>query len=147
MARKKAAVADNGALLEIPVSYGKVSFGDKTASVSVSVSRGNIKDANKADQSLCGRRLTGKLMHKPHGWKGDQQALPGTSDDTEITLIFDVASLSLTSRSIGFTLSVSRDRLNEAIFTSFAKCEGRISITAIADMNDEEEGGSGDDED
>ncbi len=131
------------AVLELPVAYGRVGFGDRTASVGMSIDRANL-EAQLADQSFCCRRLTGTIMRQPRGWDAAQKPLPGTADDMELSGIFDVASLSLTSKKIGMTLTFALDGLDVQRLASFAKCEGRITITGIAPLPN---GEGGDDED
>lgn len=49
---------------KIPVEFGSVSIGDQAASIGITIDRHNLT-VSRADELLCGRRLTGKIESKP----------------------------------------------------------------------------------
>ncbi len=127
-----------GAGLEIPVSFGNVSFGDHTASVSCKASRSNLS-VTQADRSLCGKRLTGTILARPEGSGSDQPGLLGTDGDLEVAGVFDVDGFGVKTVNISFTVSFSLKDIDRATFSEFAKRNGRIEISEIASIDDEEE--------
>ena len=86
--RKKAAAIPEADELNLLVEFGGVSIGDGTGRLGVKVSRQQLTLA-KADRTLCGRRLTGRVVLTPGGEDPDQQHLfEGTK--RQINATFDV---------------------------------------------------------
>ena len=66
--------------LEIDVQFGNVSIGAENARLGVKIDRG-VMDLDKADECLCGKRLTGRIEVCPPGAQEGQQALPGMENE------------------------------------------------------------------
>jgi hypothetical protein len=120
-------------LLDIPVAFGNVSIGDLTARLGVTIDRGSLT-VSKADKDLCCRRLTGKIIARPNGVKGDQDPLPGVGDDFELKGIFDVKGFSTTGKKIGVGLTFSLDGIDVSNLAHFAKREGMLQVDGIEDL-------------
>lgn len=141
MAKKK--TESNGATLalDLIVSFGNVSIGDKTARIGVAVDRSSLTVSN-ADKSLCGRRLTGKIVSQPAGDAPGQETLPGfESGNTDLATSFDVKSFSVTPKNIAFGLTFSLRDLDIGLLGNFAKRNGRLQVSEITDLPEDEEGG------
>lgn len=125
MAKKKAP----SSVLELPVSFGNVSIGDKTARIGVTVDRSNIT-VKKADDSICEKRLTGQIIAKPNGEAPDQGRLQGMErlGDSELDATFDVKGFSVTKDALSFGLTFLLGSVDVAELASFAKREGRLII-------------------
>jgi hypothetical protein len=130
-------------MIEIGVEYGNISIGEKTASVGVSFSRGQIS-LTKAAENFCERRLTGCIIAKPAGWNSDDQALPGMEEDVELHGVFDVASIRFTSKAFAVKLSFRLNEIDVSTIAEFAKRSGRLSVFEVADLPDGDEEGEGD---
>ena len=78
-------------LYKLEAKFGKVSFGDKTASVTMQVPLDDISPA-KLHKDICEHRLTGSINAKgSREDHADQQTLPGMEDDVTAKGVFDVA--------------------------------------------------------
>src|SRR5438270_13704897 len=104
MAKKKPA------LLDLAVSFGNVSIGDKTCRIGAQIPRAELS-LTQADKNLCDRRLTGTILAKPEGWSADQGALPGMAADVELAGTFDVKGINVSGEHIGIGLTFSRKGL------------------------------------
>ncbi len=124
-------------VLEFEVAYGNVSIGDKTARISASVDRKKLTLA-KADQNLCDRRLSGKLLGKRRGDAPDQQTFSGMEDDLILEGVFDAKGYSVSSDKlkIGFTFNLKEIEVSE--FAQFAKRTGVVTIYDVGDIPEEE---------
>lgn len=140
---KKAA----SSVIDVPVSFGGVSIGDKTARLGVSVDRNDLTLA-QADKNLCGRRLTGTVVAKPPGDNADQGALPGLEDDTTLQGVFDVKRFGVDESAISFGLTFAVKGLDVASLAHFAKRNGRFQVFEVEAIPDEaNEEGSDEDKD
>jgi len=133
MAGKRGRPAKNSKpVKEFPVSYGNVSFGDRTASVGLSISRGNCT-VNEADKAFTGKRLTMTMFAGPPGSGGTPSAF--ADGDLEVTAVFDSTGFSAKSKKIGLTVSAMLEDIDPATFSQFAKRDGRIEIASIEDAD------------
>ncbi len=128
------------AFLELPVSFGGVSIGDKTARLGVSLERSESLTVAQADKSLCGCRLTGKVVARIGDAVGEQDPLPGLdAGDTVLDATFDVKQLSITPTSIGFGLTFAIKGLDVGELAHFAKRSGKLIVYEVAEIPEERE--------
>ena len=138
MATKKTDV-----LLDVPVSFGKISIGANTASIPLKADRSAIS-VSKADKNLCGHRLTGKIVASDS--QPDQGHFAGMDGATgELEATFDVKGFGVRPKHIGFSLSLSIKDIDMADLAHFANRQGRL-IVEIVEALPEDDDDSGDDE-
>lgn len=125
--------------IDLPVSFGNLSVGSATARLGVTVARSSI-NLDDADATLCGHRLTAKIIGRAANGKADQESLPGMNDDAELTAVFDVKGFRVTFSDIGFGLVASLNDIDIAILSHFPTREGRVEISNVADLTEEEKG-------
>lgn len=131
--RKGGAAVATPPQLELPVVYGVVSFGDKTARIGLTVHRGNLT-VTQADKLLVGRRLTCTILARSTGHAG-QESLPGFEEaDPVISGIADVKGIGVGPKNISFGLTFALDGLDNATLSHFSKREGVFTVTEIADI-------------
>lgn len=127
-AKERAAVA----VLDLPVHYGDVSIGEDTCRVGISAERKNLS-LHKADNSLCGRRLWGKIVARSSGGP-DQDSLPGIDNDSEVTAVFDVKGFSVSKKFVRFGLTFALESVDVRTLSQFAKRFGRLVVTDTQDL-------------
>ncbi len=121
-------------VLDLPVSFKGVSFGDKTARVGVALDRTSVKlKLSDFDKNLCDKRLTGTIKSKPSETDG-QGRLEGFDGLLEVNGTFDVKGFKVSSNSIDFGLTFSLKDLDRATFSEFAKVGGRLIVTGVEDI-------------
>lgn len=123
--------------MELPVHFSNVSIGDTTCRIGVGISRGNITVA-QADASMCGRRLTGKLIAQKNGDAPGQAALPGIPDP-ELEGIFDVKGFSVTTKRLSIGLTFALAGMDLATLAGLAKRDGRLIINKVEDLDSDDE--------
>lgn len=128
------------AVMELPVSFGNVNVGDKTARLGISIDREHMKNLKDADRSLCGRRLTGSITVAPAGDQEGQGTLPGMEDLGKIKLdgIFDCKSLNVSPKAIGTGLTFNLKGLDISTLTHFAKRQGLLTVLTVEDLPEDE---------
>ncbi len=134
------------AVLDLPVAFGNVSIGDKTARIGVTVDRSSLS-VSQADKHLCEHRLTGRIVSKPQGDHPDQAALPGMEFETALAGVFDVKGFSVSKDNLGFGLTFAIASIDVANLAHFAKRAGRVVVEDVeaipangeAEEEDEEE--------
>lgn len=127
MARKKAPV------LDIPVSYGTVSIGDKTCRVGVTIDRTALEVAD-ADGKMCEKRLSGTITAKPADYDHQHTAFPNMNGDTTLSGVFDVKGISLTKKTLSIGLTFARASVDVETLSHFPKRVGRLVVTAAQDI-------------
>lgn len=125
------------ALLELPVSYGNVNIGDEIARLTIKFTRTALA-LGKADQTFCGKRLTGRIVARAGDAQGEQDSLPGAEDDAELTGSFDVTALSVTRKTISTGLSFSIASIQVETLARFAKRQGVLIVDEIGDIPEDE---------
>lgn len=139
--------SSNASVLDIPVEFGGVSIGDKTARLGVHIARDQMTLKQAADM-LVGRRLTGKIVARPHDESTEQQRLDGFECE-EIESTFDVKKLGINNEHYDTGLTFSRKDVDMGDLSTFAKKAGRLVIEDVAELengdgkdeHDEDEGG------
>ncbi len=143
MAKRK--TSEPPAMLELPVEFGGISIGEKTARVGVSIDRANLT-VTQADKNLCERRLTGRILARPADELPDQGRLPGMEHDTVINGVFDVKGISLSGRKISLGLTFALKGLDVSVLAHFAKRAGLLRVEAIEALPEADSNGTGDDD-
>ena len=134
MAKKKEA-----SLLDLPCSFGNVSFGKKTARVSVTVDREELKLA-VADKNLCDRRLMLTIHADGNGDQEGQGRLQGMEDDLDITGSADVKGFGVHSTTISFGLTFNSVEMKKTAaatgiqFNDFAGRNGRVMVAQVDEI-------------
>ncbi len=134
MAKKKA-------LLELPVNFGQVSIGDKTARIGATCQRTELT-LRVADETLCEARLDGCIVAKPPDENADQGTFPGMEDET-LKGTFDVKGFSVTSEQISLGLTFAIKSVDVSLLAHFAKRSGKMIVWGREDLDtgdDEEDG-------
>ena len=132
-------MAKKNPTLNFPVAFGSVSFA-KSARVGISVMRDDLV-LSKADNLLCGRRLTGRIVTIPKGENEDQGHLDGMDGEKfELHGIFDVKRIGITPDELSFGLTFNLEGLDRETISNFAGRCGRLII------DDSEELPEGDDD-
>jgi len=115
--------------LDLSVDFQGVSIGDGTARVGVKISRNQLS-LTKADQSLCGRRITGQIVLTPGGDDPDQTYM---FDDLKHKIVstFDIKSFSTRPDwfSCGITFALQEIDCRE--LGLFAKKQGRLIASDV----------------
>lgn len=127
-------------VLEVPVSFGNLNVGDEKTRLAVSISRSKLSVA-KAEKHLCGKRLEIEIVARPAGAAAEQEGLPGMEDaDLKVTGIADVKGFGVTSKHISTGLTFQINSINLEELAHFAKREGRLTITSVEELDEENEG-------
>lgn len=130
-------------VLNVPCSFGSVGFGKDTARIGIKVSREQL-GLERADELLCGMRLTGKLTADKTD--PDQMQLPGMEGTHEsVSGSFDVKSISLKPDEIGFGATFSVATVDQHALIALRSRTGRIVITDAEKLPDDDREGDGDD--
>lgn len=135
MAKKKAETND---VLTVPVSYGNVNVGDKTARIGITIDRANMTAA-QADKQLCGRRLRGRIEAKPNSSGDDPGQARMFDDSLELAATFDVKSIGLALKTISAGLTLNLANVDITKLAGFAKRHGSFIVEEVADLPDGEE--------
>jgi hypothetical protein len=124
--------------LDLRVTFGDVAIGDQTARVAVKIDRGNFT-IDQADDTLCGRRISGRLV-LTNGDNEGQEKLPGMGDvDHAMEGVADVKQYSVTAKHISCTLSFSLRSIDLDALCHFAKRAGKLTIEGVEAIPEDEE--------
>jgi hypothetical protein len=134
-------------VLELPVSFGNLSVGDKTASIGVTVDRKKLR-IGQADNHFCGNRLDGEILLLRDGEAPDQGHLDGfDKHERQLSGSFDVKGFRVSEKLIAFQLVWPLKDLDIEELCHFAKRSGELRVNTVGKIPDEdEESGEGDDE-
>lgn len=133
MAKKK------DGILTLPVSYGTISVGDKTARIGLTIGRGNL-EVVQADRHFTDKRLTCKITARPNGEAPGQTALPGMDNTQELQGVADVKGIKVTGNAIAIGLTFVIRSIDLEKLTHFAKREGDLTVTEVEKIPDDEQG-------
>lgn len=117
-------------ILDIPVSYKGVAFGDEVASIGFSADRA-VLPVLAADEHLCGKRL------RAHMVQGGADNAPGQTlaeGSTVLSADFDVKAYRVSAKQISSTLSMSIGSIDSSSLPHFAKRNGRLIVEAITEL-------------
>lgn len=134
------------ATAEKPKRGTNVSIGEGTARVGIRVLR-EWMTITKADEALCGRRLTGRIVRLKDG-EDPNQTLMLDEDRHQIVGSFDVKSFGVNQKAISCGLTFSTKDIDIRELGFFAKQSGRLIVDQIIDLEsvDDEESGDPDEE-
>jgi hypothetical protein len=146
MARRSRTPDAPAAVLDLPVTYGNVSIGDKTARVGIVIDRSQIT-VTRADKSMVGKRLIGRILANPPEERNPDQGRLDGMDAEIVTLAgaFDVKALGVTAKTISCGLTFALASIEVDQLAHFAKRIGRLVVDAVEAL-DEDEGGDHADE-
>lgn len=122
--------------LEIPVQYGDVSIGETTCRVGVVVARKDLTLA-KADASVCGRRLVGRIVAVPGNGNPDQPQL--VTDEVAVEAAFDVKRVGFNKKVLSFGLTFSIESVKVEDLAHFARRAGRLVVDSIENIPEGEQ--------
>lgn len=113
----------------IAVNFGGVSIGKKTARISMKMQRDEAFSLKDADESLCGRRLTGSIQL---GRKNDADGQVTMWDDTErIEGSFDITRMGVSPEEYSFGATFKKTEIDLALLGDFSNGEGRMLIDSV----------------
>lgn len=131
-------------VMDLPVAFGNVSFGDGTGRIGIKVDRAALKDLGDADDALAGTRITGRIvLGRADDAKGQQRMQ--YDEETAIEASFDCKGFTVNAKRIGFGLTVNLQEIKDRIeaFAGFSKHDGRFQVASVSaiggDPDDEEE--------
>jgi hypothetical protein len=124
-------------VLELPVAFGNISIGDKTARIGINVDRGDMT-ISQADKNLCEKRLSGKIVSRPTGDHKDQAALPGMEFETALNGVFDVKGFSVSKDALSFGLTFALASIDVSCLAHFAKRSGWLKVNDIEAIPEKE---------
>jgi len=130
-------------VLDLPVEFGGVSFGDQTARLGVVVSRDRL-NLDAADESLCNHRLNGRVAI------GGFDDAPGQGTfefDSVVEGMFDVKTFGVSSKAISFGLTFGLNDIDRGDLAEFAKTKGRLQVELVSQIPDKAKSSHADDED
>lgn len=120
------------AVLNVPVEFGGVSFGDHVARIGVRVIRQRL-NIDAADGALCGRRLNGKIMVCPPDEDGTQTHFDGDPEH-EVDGVFDVAGFRVSPKHISCGLAFNLSDIDDSELSKFAKKTGRLVVYSVEQL-------------
>lgn len=125
---------------DIGCDFGGVSLGKETCRVGVKLERASITLAD-ADASLCGKRLTGKLVVGGKQAAPGQAALPGMEDaGHEVAGVFDVKRFGVSASEISFGATFAMASVEPRDLAKLANSSGRLVVEQVDDIPDEDDG-------
>jgi hypothetical protein len=129
--------------LDIPVEFGGVSIGDGTARIGIAIDRG-VLNINAADESFCGKRLTGRVV------LGHSDESPGQSrffdDDHQVEGVFDVKRIGVNLKQISTGLTFSVASVDVSELAKLSKGSGRLIVESIEQLPDDSDEDNDDDD-
>lgn len=133
---------ETSAVLDIPVAFGNVSIGDKTARIGITVDRSSLS-VSQADKNLCEKRLSGRIVSKPAGDAPDQASFPGMEFTTALEGVFDVKGFSVSKDSLGFGLTFAIASVDVSSLAHFAKRAGNLVVADVSAIPERDANGDG----
>lgn len=131
-------------LMELPVSYGNLSIGDKTARLGIVVGRPALS-LTAADKNLCDRRVVGRILVRAGDGGPEQGSIPGLEgNDDEVKAVFDVKGFSVSKKAISFGLTMQIESIAIETLSHFAKRKGMLYVEEIGDIPEGEAEGDDD---
>ena len=125
--------------VRIAVKFGGVSIGEETARLGIRISRADVA-LERADEMLCGRRITGKVrVASVSGEGADQKALAGMEDAiVEIASVFDIKRLGVSPKEFSAGLQFSLAEIDVSVLAHFAKREGWLIAEKVLVLDEVE---------
>lgn len=117
--------------LDIPVEFGGVSIGQKTARLGMTVSR-EVLNINAADEAFVERRVTGLVILGGGQDSAGQTTFIDTDERIEGT--FDIHRFGVKSETYTTGLTFALKEIDIATLALFSKGKGRLILTDIDDI-------------
>lgn len=130
--------------LDVPVKFGKVSFGDSTCNVSISISR-DVMTLIKADEYFSYRRLSGLVLACPPDESINQTNFADKRH--EVAGTFDVKGFRVGAKNLSTGVTFSLKDVDVGEFAKLANQTGRLGVLQVQDLDEAEESEAGDDDD
>lgn len=127
--QKAKTIATDQEELNLLVDFQGVSIGDGTGRLGIKVSRNQLS-LSKADRTLCGRRLAGRIAVFANG-ESPEQTVMFEGARLEITATFDVKRFSVAPDWYSFGLTFPLLEIDCRELAGFAKKQGRILVDHI----------------
>lgn len=134
MAKKKSGAAVQQGL-DIAVTWGNVTVGDKTVNMRATANRGNLT-VGTADKTLCGKRLKVSVLARSNGGP-DQESLPNMDADIVVDGIADVKNYTVGPKYIAFGLTFVIASIDLQSLTQFAKRDGCCTVMGVEELPEE----------
>ena len=125
-------------LLDLAVAFNGVSIGESTARIGVTVDR-SLLELKRADELLCGRRLTGRILVRKKGDHDDQATLPGMEDTQFVAAVdgnFDVKRLGVSPGEYSAGLTFALPEIKVGDLAKFANRTGKLQVYSVEDLDD-----------
>lgn len=123
-----------GVILDVPVEFGGVSFGDETARLGLRIAR-PFMYIDAADELLCGRRLSCRVVTCPNGDDPNQKYLvDGVGASVEA--VADVKRFGVSPKAISANLTFSLGEIDVRELASFSKKTGRLIVLGVGVLPD-----------
>lgn len=127
----------------MPVAFSNVSIGDETARIGVKIDRANLS-IESADEILCGKRCEVKIELGTQDDASGQQYIEGTVEAIEATV--DIKRYSVSPKAISAGLTFALSEVEPRALAPYAKGKGRLLVTKIEDIPEDDEESEGDEE-
>lgn len=120
-------------LLDVACSFGKVSFGEASVSVPVTLSRDDL-NIDAADALLVGRRVTLEIIANG-GDQANQQRLPGLEEEIpQIKAIAESKKMGVGRKHYSATLNFQLSDVEESEPQHFANKAGRLLVFSVDEL-------------
>lgn len=124
------------ALTDIPVTFGGVSIGEKTARIGISVHRDWLS-LDQCDKLFCERRLNGAVA-LGHADDAAGQAKLWDDADHQISTAFDIKGFRVGTDSVATGLTMNLNEIDIAELAKFSKGVGRLAVYEVTDIPQED---------
>ncbi len=124
-------------VLDVPVSFGRVSIGEGSVSIPIKIDREHL-NPEAADGLLCGCRVKGEIAAGQEA----ATAAPDRQNTFEImkhrqTGMFEIKGYSVAPKAISATLNVLLKDVKITEIVEFAKHDGRLRIESVAPLEED----------
>lgn len=123
-------------VLNLPVEFSGVAIGEGVARIGFRVRRENL-NILAADESLCGRRLTGRAIVTPGSDAANQTYIEGTAaadGKHEIEGTFDVKRFSVSTKFISAGLTFNLEEIDIKQLGHFSKRSGFLVVNDVGEI-------------
>lgn len=124
------------AMNDVPVKFGGVSIGEKTARIGISVSREYL-NLEQADKLFTDRRLNGAVV-LGHSDDAEGQIKLWDDSDHQLQTSFDIKGFRVGSEHFSAGLTMALKEINIVELARFSKGIGRFAIYDVTDIPEEE---------
>lgn len=124
------------AMTDIPVTFGGVSIGEKTARIGIVVSREYL-GLEQGDKLFCERRLNGAVV-LGHADDASGQAKLWDDADHQIATAFDIKGFRVGTTNLAAGLTMNLNEIDIAELAKFSKGVGRLAVYDVTDIPQED---------